>query len=192
MYYYVIAGAEKCSGTYYSVRSVVGAHTIKQEMQKILPSGNMTLRSFYLENWENKNNYCYAWRMVENSSGILRCFKMALAMRNTLNQSCRQKSKRKERQEIGGRGEKRLCAFAFQRHFVTKVKSIWRFVSRVLCKRHLCLKGRRGNSHSVEVQRTLKWKVNCKLLIPRKLLKGGAKTKKNLLTRIQFFVKLIR
>ena len=65
MYYYVIAGAEKCSGTYYSVRSVVGAHTIKQEMQKILPSGNMTLRSFYLENWENKNNYCYAWRMVE-------------------------------------------------------------------------------------------------------------------------------
>ena len=61
---------------------------------------------------------------LKNSSGILRCFKMALAMRNTLNQSCRPKSKRKERQEIGGRGEKRLCAFAFQRHFVTKVKSI--------------------------------------------------------------------
>ena len=54
---------------------------------------------------------------LKKSSGILRCFKMALAMRNTLNQSCREKSKRKERQEIGGRGEKRAVCFCISKTF---------------------------------------------------------------------------
>ena len=53
----------------------------------------------------------------EKLSKIVRCFKMAFAMRNTLNQSCRWKSKRKERQEIGGKGEKRAVCFCISKTF---------------------------------------------------------------------------